>query len=73
MSSIDQPDFQQDTAEQQKIKYLIMDFIGNEPVVIAEKITDDPDAFVEEFEESTGRTFEDNPKFALVTEDRQLE
>jgi len=54
--------------EQKKLNYLIMDMGGDEPVVLAQEMTDDPDSFVEEFERSTGKKFENNPNLIVATE-----
>lgn len=55
--------------EQPKLKYVIMDISGIEPIVLHEEITDNPDRFVENYEAMTKKRIADNPNLVVAAED----
>ena len=74
MTSHEIPHFDEHSAEHEKLKYVIFDMSGPEPKVLAEKITDDPDEFIDNYNEeykelNQGREIQDDPNILIATED----
>ncbi len=69
MKSHEMPEFNENKPELQKMKYVIFDMSGEEPIALDSEFTDDPDKFVEAFEAKSGNKLEENPHLVVAVED----